>query len=207
ADWRVAGGLDPLPGLPRTLRASNYDELGYSPLEIGQHERLEFEVDGTPHEIVIWGNVEFDGDRLIEDFTSIVREQAAIFGRMPYERYVFLVHAGAGVGGGTEHLNSTIMQTSRGALEGSIDQSSAYQRFLGLVSHEMFHTWNVKQFRPAGIHPYDYQRENYSRLFWVAEGTTSYYDDLTLVRVELVEPEKYLDRLAGSIESFRSRPG
>lgn len=205
--WTVASGLNSLPQDQFTLIAPNYDVLVDSPIEVGVHDMLRFNVDGKPHEIVIWGSDEYDADQLIENFSAIVKEQAAIFGDMPYERYVFMIHAGRGAGGGTEHLNSTIMQTSAGTLEGSKDNNSSYKRFLGLVSHEFFHTWNVKQLRPAGIHPYDYKRENYTRLLWVAEGTTSYYDDLTLARAGINSPNSYLDNMGEAIDRLRNRPG
>ena len=174
AHWRVATGLEPVPGARRTFEAASYDVLVDSPFEIGVHDLLEFDVDGVPHEIAIWGDAEYDAETLERDFATIVRAQTAVFGMTPYERYVFLVHVAPGIGGGTEHLNSTIMQTR----PGTFDDEDRYERFLGLVSHEMFHTWNVKQLRPAGLAPYDYDRENYTSLLWVAEGTTSYYDDL-----------------------------
>lgn len=201
--WRIATGLEPDPELERAVVAPDYDVLVDSPLEIGEHELIEFEVGGVPHEIVIWGRGDWDQRPLAEDFASIVREQVAIFQDIPYDRYVFMIHSQPGYGGGTEHLNSTIM----GARPESFDSDSAYEGFLGLVSHEMFHTWNVKQLRPAGITPYDYQQENYSDLFWFAEGTTSYYDDLTLVRAGLIDVDEYLDRLSGQINSVRSTPG
>jgi predicted metalloprotease with PDZ domain len=113
---------------------------------------------------------------------------------------VFLIHDGAGLSGGTEHLNSTIMQTSRAAITGSVGGRGAYQRFLSLVAHEMFHTWNVKRLRPADLKPYDYQRGNYSRLLWVAEGTTSYYGALVLVRAGFSDVDSYVGGIAGMIE-------
>ncbi len=201
--WGVASGLETAPGEERTLVADDYDVLVDSPIEAGEHDRISFDVDGKAHEIVIWpAGTEHDADRMVEDFSAIIRAHHAIFGSYPYDRYVFLVHAGAG-GGGTEHLNSTIMQTSLAAVEGSVDGSSSYERFLSLVSHEFFHTWNVKQLRPAGIHPYDYQRENYTDLLWVAEGSTSYYTALTLVRAGLDEPSDYLRSLGSAADRGR----
>jgi len=205
--WTVAGGLENAPGEELVLVADSYDVLVDSPLEIGLHDRHVWEIDGIPHEIVIWPQgLEYDVERMQTDFGKIIQAQAAVFGRTPYERYVFLIHATRG-GGGTEHLNSTIMQVSRAAVEGSLENDSTYKRMHGLVSHEMFHTWNVKQLRPAGMHPYDYQRENYTDLLWVSEGMTSYYGDLTLVRAGLKKEKKYIDGLASSIESMRRRPG
>jgi predicted metalloprotease with PDZ domain len=203
ANWRVATGLDPAGNNPRRLAAANYDVLADSPLEIGIHDSISFEVNGKPHEIVIWGGAKYDAEKLKADFTKIIRHQAGLFGEMPYRRYVFLLHVGPDASGGTEHLNSTIIQAPRRALE----NDEAYKTFLGTVSHEYFHTWNVKQFRPAGIHPYDYTRENYTDLLWVAEGTTSYYDDLTLARVGLTKPDDYLKTVGDAIHSMRNRPG
>ncbi len=205
--WQVAGGLELAEGSARTLVAPNYDVLVDSPIEVGLHDRVVFEHEGVPHEIVIWPQgIDFDEEHLVGDFSKLVAAQAAIFDRLPYTRYVFLVHAGAG-GGGTEHLNSTIMQTSRRALEGSHERTDAYKSFLGLAAHEFFHTWNVKQLRPAGIHPYDYLHENYTDLLWVAEGGTSYYGPLSLARAGLTKEKKYIDGLARSIDSLRRHPG
>jgi predicted metalloprotease with PDZ domain len=207
-EWRVASGLEGAPGDPRTLLAPDYDVLADSPIEVGLHDTLDFEVEGVPHEIVLWPpGARFDRERLVADFTKIVAAQRAVFGRFPYRRYVFLTHVGAGAGGGTEHLNSTIMQTTLEAIEGSLENDKAYKRFLALVSHELFHTWNVKALRPAEIAPYDFQGENYSSLFWVAEGTTSYYDDLTLARTGLDSPKRYLEKLGEAIDAQRKRPG
>ncbi len=205
--WDVATGLAPDPEVPDAWLAPNYDALVDSPLEIGEHYRTSFQIGGVPHEIVVWGPVEPDGEQLSEDFARIVEAHRAVFegagGALPYPRYVYLIHAQPGIGGGTEHLNSTIMQTRPAAF----DSDRAYDGFLGLVSHEMFHTWNVKRLRPAGLVPYDYQNENYTDLLWIAEGTTSYYDDVTLVRAGLREPDQYLADMSSTISRELRRPG
>lgn len=215
AGWRAASGLTAVDAQGLVLDAANYDVLADSPIEIGVQDVMRFDVDGVPHEIAVWwgptpagasaawpGEV-YTRERLTADFAAIVKVQRDIFGRLPYERYVFLLHCYAGGGGGTEHLNSTIMQTAPKTFE----SREAYRTFLGLVSHEMFHTWNVKQFRPAGLQPYNYRHENYTDLLWVAEGTTEYYDQLTLVRADLKKRDVYLKALAKSIDTARSRPG
>jgi predicted metalloprotease with PDZ domain len=204
-NWKIATGLEQADR--NTFIARDYDELVDSPLEIGHHETLRFDLDGTPHEIAIWNPTTLartlEADRITADFAKIVSAQRHIFGDLPYRRYIFLIHAYPGGRGGTEHLNSTIMQTSPESLR---DQDT-YKKFLGLVSHEFFHTWNVKQFRPAGLKPYDYQGENYTGLLWVAEGVTSYYDDLTLARTGIIKPDDYLKALSGLIDSHGRRPG
>jgi predicted metalloprotease with PDZ domain len=208
--WRVACGLEREGGRggdERVLVAPNYDILVDSPIEWGVHERLEFDVEGVPHEIVIWEGAtrvaKFDAEKLKADFAKIVAAQRDVFGDLPYGRYVFLIHCYSIGSGGTEHWNSTIM----GCRPGAFDTPETYRRFLGLVSHEMFHTWNVKRLRPAGLVPYEYQRENYTNLLWVAEGTTSYYDDLTLARTGLMKVSDYLDGIGGMLENQRLRPG
>lgn len=212
AAWEVACGLangmteNPSEG-ERVLLAPDYDVLVDSPIEVGEIETLEFESDGKPHQIAIWaqgsGGVTYDGERLKADFKKIVDECIEIFGDTPYDKYVFLLHIAPGAGGGTEHLNSTIMQTNPSVF----DSGKSYRGFLGLVAHEFFHTWNVKQLRPEGLVPYDYQRENYTDLLWVAEGTTSYYDDLIPARVGLAKESDYLDTLNGQIGSYLNAPG
>ncbi len=207
-DWRVATGLDSDPAgkAGRAFVARDYDTLADCPLEIGIHDLKRFEVRGVPHEIVIWGTHQADLDQLAEDFAKIVDAQAQVFeftGPLPYGRYVFMIHSGDGLGGGTEHINSTIMQTN----PKSFTDDDRYGGFLGLVSHEMFHTWNVKRLRPAGIAPYDYQHENYTDLLWVAEGTTSYYDDLILARTGLIDLDEYIDRIRGGMQYVRTQPG
>jgi len=206
--WRVSTGLDADPddSNGRVFVARDYDTLVDSPFEVGEQDVMEFEVRGVPHEIVIWGQHQADLDKLATDFAKITEHQAQIFegdGPLPYGFYVFQIHCGPGMRGGTEHINSTIM----GADPEVFLDDKRYENFLGLVSHEMFHTWNVKRLRPAGLTPYDYQKENYTDLLWVAEGTTSYYDDLTLARVGLISIKTYLDRLKSSIGAVHARPG
>lgn len=206
-DWAVATGLDPEQNDPRTLIAANYDVLVDSPIEAGIQERIDFDVDGTPHEIVFWTDgtplPAFDRDELTKNLQSIIRFQRNIFGGFPYKRYVFLVHCYNGGSGATEHLNSTIMQCG----PGRFTSPEGLRSFYGLAAHEYFHTYNVKQLRPAGLKPYDYLHENYTELLWVAEGVTNYYSDLTLVRTGLSKPDDYLKSLGDGIDSYRRRPG
>ena len=201
--WKIASGLKHAAADPRLLLAPNYDVLIDSPIEAGLHETLCFELDGKPHDIVLWGKPRHDPEKLKRDFAAIVRQGAAIFGDLPYERYVFLLHVAPGLGGGTEHLNSTVMHVQPQAFEDDAD----YARLLSLAAHEMFHTWNVKQLRPEALRIPDLSKENYTDLLWFAEGATSYYDDLLVVRAGLRSPESYLASLAETIYQVRARPG
>jgi len=205
--WHVATGLETEGKDERTLLAADYDVLVDSPIEAGLQEKTAFDVDGTPHEIVFWTAgapmPELDRGKLTKDLTSIIRRQRDMFGGFPYKRYVFLVHCYPGGSGGTEHLNSTVMQCG----PTRFSTPEGMRSFCGLASHEYFHTYNVKQLRPAGLKPYDYMHENYTELLWVAEGITSYYDDLTLARVGIKKPDQYLKTVGDGIDAYRRRPG
>ncbi|MGD9690033.1 MAG: M61 family metallopeptidase [Phycisphaerales bacterium] len=210
--WSIASGLDPAPSNPRTLLAPDYDTLVDSPIEVGIHELQRFDVDGTPHELMIWTGVVPPTERLAplprfkrfaDDLAAILRVQKAIFGSLPYSRYLFLMHVYPAGRGGTEHLNSTVIQCTADAF--TSDES--YHKLLALCAHETFHTWNVKRFRPRGLVPYDYQRENYTDLLWLAEGTTSYYEDITLLRAGLIKPADFFKSLAPMIDAEQTRPG
>lgn len=201
--WHVTTGLDAVPSRPHTFTAPNYDHLADCPLEIGTQKDFVFSIDGKEHVLSITGEGNYDSTQLIADITRIVKKQAEFWGGLPYERYVFFLALSANGSGGTEHLNSCVM----GARPFIFKDPIAYTKFLGLVSHEFFHTWNVKRLRPAGIQPYDWTKENYVEELWVAEGTTSYYDDLLLVRCGLMTEAEYLGKLTDAVNADRERPG
>ncbi len=201
--WRLACGLDADADDPRSLVAPNYDVLIDSPIEIGDHESFSFDVEGIPHEVVIWGAPAVDVGKLTRDFTAIIQKEAELFGGLPYNRYVFIIHTGPGLGGGTEHLNSTVIQVPPAAFE----EDTAYERLIGTVSHEMFHVWNVKRLRPAALARTDLTQENYTDLLWFCEGATAYYDELVLARCGLLQGDAYLQKLGELIHQVRRRPG
>ncbi len=201
--WHVTTGLDAVPGKPNTFTAPNYDHLADCPLEIGSQKDFVFTIDGKEHVLSITGEGNYDSTKLIADISTIVRKHAEFWGGLPYERYVFFLALSPSGGGGTEHINSSVM----GARPFIFKDPVAYPKFLGLVSHEFFHTWNVKRLRPAGLQTYDWSKENYVEELWVAEGTTSYYDDLLLVRAGMMTQEEYLGKIAEAINADRERPG
>ncbi len=201
--WNLACGLDSIEEDPRMLLAPSYDVLIDSPIEVGIHDVLHFEVGGIPHEIVLWGAPQLDGRKLTEDFEAIVRNESELFGGLPYSRYIFMIHVSPGLGGGTEHLNSTIIQ----APPRTFEDAAIYKRLLGTASHEMFHVWNVKRLRPAALAETDYSRENYTDLLWFCEGTTMYYEDLILARSGRTGADGYLRDLGELIHRVRRRPG
>jgi predicted metalloprotease with PDZ domain len=201
--WKVTTGLDAMPGKPNHFTAPNYEYFADCPIEVGNQKEYTFDVDGVPHVWMIAGEGTYDIEKLIEDTKKIVRANKDFWGRLPYNRYIFMLHISPTSGGGTEHINSTIM----GARPFQLASPGGYRGFLGLVSHEYFHTWNVKHLRPAGITPYDFSKENYSRELWVAEGTTSYYTGIILIRAGLAKGDEYIERLGSEIKDERQRPG
>lgn len=202
-DWHVTSGLDHAAGNPNLLMADHYDHLADCPIEIGNQKEYEFLVDGVPHIISITGEGNYQPDTLKRDMGKIVKAAKDFWGEFPYKRYVFIVHLSAQGGGGTEYLNSTIM----GARHYAFRNAGSYRGFLGLTSHEFFHTWNVKQLRPKGMHPYDYTKENYAKEYWIAEGTTSYYSPIIARKAGFGTVRQYVEGLGSMIQEDRTRPG
>ncbi|SIQ89432.1 M61 family metallopeptidase [Pontibacter lucknowensis] len=201
-DWKtVSTGLNSTGNFTYTF--PDYNILADSPLEIGNHEVLRFEAGGVPHEVAMYGEGNYQPERLLADMKKVVEECISLMGELPVDRYVFIVHNLHRGGGGLEHLNSTTLQTSRW----NYGTEQGYTGFMALVAHEYFHLWNVKRLRPAPLGPFDYDKENYTRLLWVSEGITSYYDDLITQRAGLMRTERYLDVVAGSINSVENTPG
>ncbi len=184
-------------------RARDYDQLVDSPILVGNPTVRSFEAGKKRHTFAVVGEADvWDVDRAVKDVAKIVRAEQAFWGSVPYERYLFmnlLVESG----GGLEHLDSTLMLGSRWAQR----KPQSYRDWLGLVSHEFFHTWNVKRLRPAELGPFDYENEVHTRMLWVAEGVTSYYDDLLLRRAGLLDDAQYLETLSKQIASVQKTPG
>jgi len=190
--------------------AADYDELIDHPVEMGTFTLASFRACGVPHDVAITGRHAADTRRLRRDLKRVCEHHIRFFGEpAPMKRYVFLVTAVGEGYGGLEHRASTALLCSRDDLprEGETEVTERYRTFLGLVSHEYFHTWNVKRIKPAAFDPYDLDRENYTTLLWAFEGITSYYDDLALVRCGLIEKKDYLEVLGRSVTTHLRTPG
>ncbi len=182
--------------------ALDYDDLIDHPVEMGEFRQISFEACGVPHDIILTGRYSCDEARLARDLTRICEHHIRFFGEpAPVHYYQFQVLVVGEGYGGLEHRSSTSLICSRDSLPQSDDNetSDSYREFLGLCSHEYFHTWNVKRIKPAVYQPYELQSEVYTELLWAFEGITSYYDDLALVRCGLIEPQTYLEILAQTI--------
>ncbi len=196
-----------------TYVADDYDELVDSPFELGPFWSAEFKAAGVTHRFVVAGAPRsFDGARLIADTQKICEAAIRMWHgrkRPPFQRYVFMLHAVDDGYGGLEHRHSTALIAGRRDLPrlGDARQSEGYTTLLGLISHEYFHTWNVKRLRPAEFARYDYDHENYTQLLWFFEGFTSYYDDLLLRRAGLIDEATYLKLLAKTIQGVAQTPG
>ena len=204
-NWRVATSLrrmDTELFAAGNYSAQDYDELIDHPVEMGSFVDTSFEVDGTPHHIVITGRQNADLKRLTDDVEKICKTHVAMFGELAtMERYVFLLTVVGNGYGGLEHRNSTALLCSRKDLPTSMTSSDnpEYANLLGLFSHEYFHTWNVKRIKPEEFIPYQLQQETYTTSLWAYEGITSYYDELGLIRSGVIGEDTYLQMLGKNI--------
>ena len=218
AGWQVATALAPAHQGKKCAKphgfglyaAANYEELIDHPVEMGTFTLATFTACGVPHEIAITGRHDCDLERLTADLKKICEWQIRFFGEpAPMKKYVFLVTAVGDGYGGLEHRASTALLCSRDDLPyaGMKGLPERYRTFLGLCSHEYFHTWNVKRIKPAAFTPYDLDRENYTTLLWAFEGFTSYYDDLALLRSGVISEKDWLELTAKNLDNVLRGPG
>ncbi len=220
ADWSVATGLSPLKVNRRGFgryRAADYDELVDGPVEMGNFWSSTFTAGGVPHRFVVAGAPpSFDGERLLADTRKICEAEIRLWHstdtgkrhKAPHRSYLFMLNATDDGYGGLEHRNSTaLICTRRDLPRQGAKPGEGYTTLLGLISHEYFHTWNVKRLRPAEFARYDYTQENYTQLLWFFEGFTSYYDDLLLRRAGLIDNTTYLKLLNKTINQVMQTPG
>jgi predicted metalloprotease with PDZ domain len=201
-DWAVATALPPVAGEPYTYYAADFDTLVDSPFEVGIHKQYDFTVLGKPHSLVIWGEGNPDPQRIIQDTTAIITAEAELFGGLPYDRYMFLLHLSASGNGGLEHKNCCCLNYQRLGF-----RQDRYLRFLNLVAHEFFHTWNVKRIRPKALETFDYDRESYTPSLWFCEGTTSYYDLLVPLRAGIYDAKHFLKLMSDNITRLQTTYG
>jgi predicted metalloprotease with PDZ domain len=201
--WRVTTPLPAVPGQVHTFIAKDFDTLVDSPFEIGTHAVYEFEVLGKPHQLAVWGQGNLQPQRAIADIRKIIEVEATLFGGLPYDHYLFLLHLSGNGYGGLEHKCSCSLIYSRFGFSAP----DKYEDFLQLVAHEFFHLWNVKRIRPDALEIFDYEAENYTPSLWFSEGTTSYYDLLIPLRAGIYNARTYLKHLADSIARLQNTPG
>jgi predicted metalloprotease with PDZ domain len=200
--WQTASGLPEQDGL---FHSPDYDTLVDCPFQLGLIERHDYKIDEVPYSFVVARSDQpegapgeppaFDADALFAKITPLIREQIAIFGaKPPYESYMFIFHLGRGSGGGIEHANSTVI----GGMYGG--------PAVDVISHEFFHTWNIKRIRPEVLWPFDYTKECRSRNYWFAEGVTTFYQVLAMRRCGITDDAEYYRSIAGQIAQLKSNP-
>ena len=189
--------------------SESYDILIDHPFEIGEFTKSTFVVNEVHHDVIIRGCPHANIRKICRDLKLIVETQIQFWGELPVDRYTFLINAVSDGYGGLEHSHSTALICSKSDLPVEADQhiDDNYLRFLGLCSHEYFHSWNVKRLKPETFSPYDLTRENYTELLWAFEGITSYYDDLMLCRAGLIDAHRYLNLLAKTITTVKKSRG
>ncbi|MGL3693508.1 M61 family metallopeptidase [Acinetobacter sp. LA-1] len=193
-----------------TLKAKNYAELIDAPFELAEQTRFGFEANGIPHEFVVSGKHAMNAARMQQDIEKICATEISMFGSAPFSNYTFMTMATANSYGGLEHPNSTSLIGPREDLPKANEpeeKSEDYQRFLGLCSHEYFHSWLVKFIRPENFVNYDLNKEGYTSLLWIFEGFTSYYDDLILLRSGVISQASYIKLLKTQIDRYLQNPG
>ncbi|MBV1919054.1 MAG: M61 family peptidase, partial [Pseudomonadales bacterium] len=212
-NWRVATTLKELTAKRYGFgkyQAKNYDDLIDHPVEMADFALITFEACGVPHDVVFTGKHYADLERIAVDLKVICEYQINFFGMpAPMERYLFLTWVVGDGYGGLEHRSSTSLICSRADLPTSKDKdvTDGYRTFLGLCSHEYFHTWNIKRIKPAKFLPYALGQESHTELLWAFEGITSYYDDLILARTGIISQESYLELLGQVITRVERAEG
>ena len=211
--WRVATAMQAVEvdadGFGRYL-ADNYDELIDHPFEIGDFAEVDFQAGGVPHRLIVAGRHRTDMNRIAGDLTKLCEAQIEFFGPpAPFPQYLFLGYASGRGRGGLEHRASSSLMFSRDNLPvpGHDTVSDSYKDFLSLCSHEYFHAWNVKRIKPRAFSPYRLDRRSHTRLLWVVEGVTSYYEDVLLLRSGLIDAAAYLRNLGKKLTRVYQTPG
>jgi predicted metalloprotease with PDZ domain len=221
ADWQAATGLTPVKTNKKGFglyEAADYDELVDCPVELGAFWSGNFVACDIPHRFVVAGVLpSFDGERLLADTQKICEAEIRFWHgsgkqagtKAPHKNYLFMLNAVNDGYGGLEHRNSTALICNRSDLPRQTNPHTGegYTTLLGLISHEYFHTWNVKQLRPDAFARYNYTQENYTQLLWFFEGFTSYYDDLLLRRAGLIDDATYIKLLGKTITQVQQTPG
>lgn len=190
----------------RTFRARDYDHLLDSPvIGAASLERHSFVEGGARFHLVFHGSEGLDVEQFVEPTRAIARAQAAIFGGFPFDEYRFLIHV-RDRWHGVEHEDSCSIVARRDQLLGAGPGDDGYDHALAIISHELFHVWNVKRIVPGRFTPYDYWQESPTRLLWVMEGSTSYYGNLSLLRSGVWDATQYLVHLRKQIELLEAQP-
>ena len=178
----------------KTLTAQSFDELADSPFMAGAKIQSDFyEVNGITFWLHFNGECKPDFKKIKTDFIKFTQTQLSFWGGFPASDYHFLFQVlPFKFYHGVEHQKSTVIALGQGY---NINSGTTYESLLGVSSHELFHTWNIKYIRPIEMLPYDFTKENYARTGYVYEGFTTYYGDVMLLTSGVFTPEQYFETL------------
>jgi predicted metalloprotease with PDZ domain len=200
--WKIACAL---PKRDRVLVAKNFDELADSPFICSPNlQHASYESGNCVFHLWFNGEVKPDWERMLKDFKAFSDKQIEKFMEFPVNTYHFLIHVlPYKAYHGVEHTTSTVITIgpSTELFQGY------YKELLGVSSHELYHTWNVKTIRPIEMQPYDFSKENYSRLGYLCEGVTTYMGDLFLLKSGVFTLNQYLDELKAQLQKHFDNPG
>lgn len=202
-DWQVETALPPVLGTNHTYLATDFDTLVDSPFEVGIHSTYDFEAANKPHRLVVWGHGNLAPEHLVADMQKVIEVEANLFGGLPYDRYLFLLHLAPQGFGGLEHKFCCSLIYQRFGFRAK----EKYDRFIQLVAHEFFHLWNVKRIRPKALERFDYEQENYTPSLWFSEGVTSFYDLVIPYRAGIYDAKAYLSALSQEMTRYLNTPG
>ena len=204
-EWKtICTGLTRSKQSKSLFKAADYDELLDCPLEIGNSDSYSFDVKGIPHTADFYGpDLLPSREHIIDDIKKICEYEIDYIGEFPCDDYHFMSHIFPTIYGGLEHRNSTALQYCSYGFTKRKD----YIQWLALVSHEYFHTWNVKRIRPQAFSEFDYCNENYTSMLWLAEGLTSFLDDIFVYQAGLCTIQEYLRKIKDDLNRFESIPG
>jgi predicted metalloprotease with PDZ domain len=195
-----------LPHKNHIMQARDFHELVDSPFFVSSNlQHRNYECEGINFHVWLQGECNPDWDKILKDFKNFTNVQLKMMNVFPVKEYHFFVlllpfkfyH-------GVEHVANTVLALGPG---NQLMNDDLYNDFLGVASHELFHSWNVKTLRPADFHTYQYNKENYSRLGWVYEGITTYYGDLFLARSGFFNVESYLKEVNARLQKHLDNYG
>ncbi|MGZ4035402.1 MAG: M61 family metallopeptidase [Bacteroidia bacterium] len=201
-NYKVAIGAEPMPfsGVDGMgIKFKNFHELADSPFIASpslQHNK--FVCDGTEFNLWFQGECKPDWTKLTNDFIKFCNHQVEMMKKAPFEQYHFLFQIlPQRFYHGVEHTRSTVIALGPGY---NLMKGDTYQDLLGVSCHELFHAWNIKSIRPVEMQPYDYTKENYSKLGYVCEGVTTYYGDYLLYRCGVFNDHQFLETFAERLQ-------
>lgn len=185
----------------RTAKAFSYHELADSPIIASAGiQQNEYTVENVKFRITFQGTCKPFWEKIIKDFKTFSLAHIRLFGSMPVNEFHFLFQVSTYPAyHGVEHSKSCVIHFGSGE---EMMNDTGYKSFLGICSHELFHCWNIKAIRPTEFMEYDYSKEVYSYLGYMAEGVTSYYGDLQLLRCGIYDWNDYSSRMSANITNY-----